>query len=107
MLEVEAGQVLLRAEDGEPALVGAGPLRYLGGWPDEALAFDLLKGLAEEVGLATLDLPPGLRLRRAGGLAYVFNYGGETVRLSEHGLTGRFRLGGDALGPSGVAILEA
>ncbi|WP_062119258.1 beta-galactosidase [Aureimonas sp. AU40] len=106
MLEVEDAHVLLRSRDGEPTLAGAGSLRYLAGWPDEALAFDLLKSLAEEVGLATLDLPPGLRLRRAGGLAYVFNYGGETVRLSEHGLTGRFRLGGDDLAPSGVAILE-
>ncbi|WP_019997714.1 beta-galactosidase [Aureimonas ureilytica] len=106
MLETGDASVRLRADDGEPALVGTGPLLYLGGWPDETLAFDLLKGLAEEVGLPVLDLPPGLRLRRAGGLSYVFNYGSRTLRLSEHGLAGNFRLGADELPPSGVAILE-
>lgn len=107
MLEVgSGGEVLLHARDGEPALVGGGALRYLGGWPDEALAFDLLRDLAGEVGLAVLDLPPGLRIRRAGGRSYVFNYGDETMRLSDHGLHGTLRLGSDDLPPSGVAILD-
>ncbi|WP_152047095.1 beta-galactosidase [Aureimonas psammosilenae] len=107
MLEVADAHVLRRSADGEAALVGGGSLRYLAGWPDEALAFGLLKDLAEEVGFPVLDLPAGLRLRRAGGLTYAFNYGGKAVRLSQHGIAGNFRLGSDDLPPSGVAILEA
>ena len=104
-LEGIDGSVLQRSRDGEAALVGAGPLRYLAGWPDAALARDLLKTMADEVGLPTLNLPEGLRLRRSGSLTYVFNYGEETRRLSDYGLTGHFRLGADALPPSGIAVL--
>ncbi|KAB0679382.1 beta-galactosidase [Aureimonas leprariae] len=104
---VADGDILLRTVDGEAALVGRGGLHYLAGWPDEALAFAVLGKLAERAGLATLDLPEGLRLRRSGKLTHCFNYGDAPVRLSQHGIEGAFVLGADELPPSGVAILEA
>ncbi len=99
--------VALACADGEAALVSAGGLHYLAGWPDATLASAALKRLAEKAGLETLDLPPALRIRRSNALVHCFNYGDEALHLPDHGLRGTPVLGELDLAPSGVAILRA
>jgi beta-galactosidase len=78
--EVEGGaEAVWRRADGLPAMVRAGGLRYLAGWPNEALWDRLVAEVAAETGLALTHLPEGLRLRDAGPMRFVFNYGPEPV----------------------------
>jgi beta-galactosidase len=69
--------VALRTADGRPALLGDGPVRYLAGWPDDATFDRIVRRLCDEVGLATLDLPDGLRVRDTARHRFVFNYAPE------------------------------
>ena len=54
-------------------------------------------------GLKTIDLPPGVRTRKAGDLRFVFNYGLDTHDLEALGFNGPFGLDGRTLKPAGVA----
>ncbi len=66
-----------RTADGRPALVGDGSVRYLAGWPDDTTFDALIRDLCVEVGLETMNLPDGLRVRDTGALRFVFNYAPE------------------------------
>ncbi|MCY1666795.1 beta-galactosidase [Rhizobium sp. SL86] len=70
--------ILSRFADGEPALVAAGRLHYLAGWPEADLLNTLARYLLEKADLAILDLPDHIRLRRRGPLTFAFNYGPES-----------------------------
>jgi beta-galactosidase len=83
--KVEGGPVIEATADGWPALVG-GRLRYLAGWPDAAALHRILGAACAEAGLATMDLPDGLRTRTAGGIRFWFNYGAEPVTRGGHTL---------------------
>lgn len=72
-LETEA-DVVECTTDGTPALLRAGRRAHLAGWPDSDAARRILGDLAREVGLATQDLPEGLRLRDTATERFVFNY---------------------------------
>ncbi len=106
LVGTEGLDVRLRTQDGEPALVGSGTLSYLAAWPDADLAVSILRAAAERAGLPVLDLPPGLRVRRSGGLVHCFNYDEAPVHLPDYGLSGEPVLGTHDLPPSGVAILR-
>jgi beta-galactosidase len=68
--------------DGSAALVVAGGrVRYLAGWFDHATQRNLLAQAAGAAGLAPVELPEGLRLRRRGELAFFLNYGERPVTL--------------------------
>ena len=67
-------QVVEAATDGWPALIRAGGLHYLGGWPDEAAFTRILTALCHEIGLETDPLPEGLRLRDTATHRFMFNY---------------------------------
>jgi beta-galactosidase len=104
---LEAGadaEIVLTAEDGVPGLVAQGNRRYLGGWPDQGLLFDIIMRLADRAGLRTKELRDGVRLRRHGGHVFAFNYGTTEFDLSALGWTGKPLLGNLVLEPSGVAI---
>ncbi|GAB4382402.1 beta-galactosidase [Albidovulum sp.] len=76
---LEGAAVSERTVTGAPAIVSAGRLHYLAGWPDEA-AFDrLVAAAAAAEGLKVAALPEGLRCRRAGGHRFWFNYGAAPV----------------------------
>ncbi len=90
--------------DGTPALLHAGRAHYLAGWPDAALLNAAMRHLLEAAGLPLMDLPPGVRLRRRGGLAFAFNYGPEPWAAPD---AGRFVLGGRTVPPQGVAAWQA
>lgn len=66
-----------RTESGQPAIAGAGHLRYLAGWPNDETFFDIVTRLAREAGLRPRDLPDGLRLRKTAHHRFVFNYSSE------------------------------
>ncbi len=70
-----------RFADGFGALFRHGNVRYLAGWPEAELRRAVLSGLCREAGIATHDLPQGLRLRRRGGVCFAFNYGPDTVSV--------------------------
>lgn len=68
---------LSRFEDGRPALVAANRRLYVGFWPDPVLLAGIIRHAVEQAGLAALDLPEAVRLRRLGDLVFAFNYGVE------------------------------
>ena len=77
-----ASEVLERTDDGEAAVRRAGRLIYLCGWPDRAAMRRLLGDAARAAGLATVDLPDGLRRTETAAEVFWFNYGPEAARLA-------------------------
>ena len=69
--------VLARTAEGKPAIMGNDHLRYLAGWPDDETFFALICDLCAELGLQTLDLPEGLRIRDTATHRFVLNYAGQ------------------------------
>jgi beta-galactosidase len=62
------------SEDGWPALVAAGKLHYLGGWPDEVALNRILQRACDTEGLECDPLPEGLRRRDTETHRFLFNY---------------------------------
>jgi beta-galactosidase len=88
--------------DGQGLIYRAGRLRYLAATLGSDALARLLAAVAGEAGLATVDLPEGVRLRRHRGLRFAFNYAAEPRRLPAD--TAReFLLGAEGLPPAGVA----
>ena len=58
-----AAQVTERTTQEQPAMMCAGQLHYLAGWPDPQAFHRILATACAEVGIATYPLPEGLRLR--------------------------------------------
>jgi beta-galactosidase len=71
--------VVARAEDGWPALIRAGGLHYLAGWADPPTLFGIIGNLCAEAGIATTDLPEGLRQRDSATHRFWFNYAAHDV----------------------------
>lgn len=69
-----AAQVVEMSEDGCPALVAAGKLHYLGGWPDEVALARILQRACAAEGIETDPLPEGLRRRDTATHRFLFNY---------------------------------
>ncbi|HEV7717470.1 MAG TPA: beta-galactosidase [Arsenicitalea sp.] len=99
-----SAETLLESEDGWPVLARQGRMHYLAGTPDETAHKRITRSLVDAAGLATHDLPDGLRTRRAGDALFIFNYGLQTRDLPALGFEGPFELDGAVLGPGGVAI---
>jgi len=70
----EAAEVVESTTDGWPALIGRGALRYLAGWPDAEAMARILAALCAEQGIATDNLPDGLRCRDTASHRFWFNY---------------------------------
>lgn len=97
-------EVALATSDGRPVLLQHGHVRYLAAQPDAALLRQLMERVAQEAGLPTLDLPPGVRTRRIGRTMFVFNYAAEPRPAPL--VAGYRRISGEALlAPAGVAVL--
>ena len=84
-------EVVERLADGRPLMMRAGPVRYLGGWPDEGALARILRDAGAEAGIETMDLPESVRVRDAGAHRFWFNYGPEAATV-----------GGRELPPAGV-----
>jgi beta-galactosidase len=79
-------------------------VHYLAAWPCAALLRAVLEDAAAASGLALLNLPQDLRLRRRGDVRFAFNYGPEPINLDAHVLGAKtYLIGGPALPPAGVA----
>lgn len=91
--------------DGRGVVWAAGKIRYVAGWPDAALLGQIVARMAGEAGLATHVLREGLRLRRAGGLTFAFNYAAVPVDVPV-GPGARFVIGGPVLPPAGCAVWD-
>lgn len=89
-------------EDGHPALLSHGALRYVCADVDGDLLRGWLEQAARDAGLATRRLPDALRLRRRGNLQFAFNYGSEAIRLPFVPQSACL-LGSPELSPAGVA----
>jgi len=85
-------EVIEATADGRPAVVGAGSLRYLAGWPDPAALNRMVASLCDAAGVGTHALPEGLRLRETGSHTFAFNYSA---------VPATFR--GQEIAPAGVA----
>jgi beta-galactosidase len=72
---VGTAETLIATEAGRPALVGAGNLFYLAGWPDQPGWDRIVSHAAERAGVETVTLPEGLRLRDTARHRFAFNYG--------------------------------
>ncbi|TPW27236.1 beta-galactosidase [Martelella alba] len=68
---------LARFSDGTAALVAEGHLHYLACWPEAGLLESLYRYCFGKAGIATMDLPEHVRIRRRGDLVFAFNYGPE------------------------------
>ena len=90
-----------RLTDGRGVVYASGSFRYLAAWPDEALLARVLRRMAGKAGLVTVDLPPDLRLRRAGDVTFAFNYGPDIIDL-EGIFSGELVIGQGAVPPAGV-----
>ena len=62
-------------------------IRYCAIWPDRALLRLLVERMAGEAGVALLDLPEGIRVRRTATHAFTFNYAAEPVAVPHLGET--------------------
>ncbi|WP_439528368.1 beta-galactosidase [Pannonibacter sp.] len=72
-------EVVIRASDGEPAVVRAGNFTYLAGWPDEAALNRVLTETTARAGIITTTMPEGLRQRDTQTHRFYFNYNPDPV----------------------------
>jgi beta-galactosidase len=72
-LETSAS-VVETSQDGWPALVAAGGLHYLAGWPDDATLDRMLADACQRAGITPDPLPEGLRRRDSATHRFWFNY---------------------------------
>ena len=91
--------------DGVATLLRDGRTRYLTVWPDDTLLRDVIETMADEAGIATLDLHEDVRVRDLGPLRFFFNYGPKPARIMD-GATGEFVIGGRELDVAGVAVVR-
>ncbi len=69
-----SAEVMEATEDGWPALVRAGGIHYLAGWPDDATLDRIVSVMAHDVGIDPDLLPEGLRRRDSATHRFWFNY---------------------------------
>jgi len=69
-----AADVVERATDGWPALLRAGGIHYLAGWPEDAVLDRMLVALCKAQGIGVEVLPEGLRRRDSDTHRFWFNY---------------------------------
>ena len=85
----------LALKDGSGVVYVNDNIRYCAAWPDCSLLDLLVARIAEAAGLAPIDLPEGLRLRRTATHVFAFNYSAKPIH---------FDLTGETIDPAGVSI---
>jgi beta-galactosidase len=91
-----------RFEDGWPAIVSHGRVRYVGAWLTHGLHRALLEQAAVDAGVPVQALPEGLRVRRRGNVTFAFNFGEAAVQAPAPP-SATFVLGGPRLATGEVA----
>ena len=100
-----AAEAELVAADGTVAGWRHERVRYLATWPGAELTDAVMARAARDAGLAVHGMPAGLRLRRAGGRVFAFNYAAAPIELPAS-LDGTLVLGQRRLEPAGVVVLD-
>jgi beta-galactosidase len=85
-------EVVEATADGRPVLMRAANRLYLGGWPDDAAFARIVGEACARLGVATEQLPEGLRLRDTATHRFAINYGPEPASFA-----------GRTIGPADVA----
>ncbi|MEO0463189.1 MAG: beta-galactosidase [Pseudomonadota bacterium] len=92
----------LALKDGRGVVFRHDNTRYCGAWPDKALLNTLIARMAGEAGIALMDLPEGLRLRRTQSHVLAFNYTNAPINTAALKL-GEPTLGEAIIPPAGFA----
>ncbi len=79
-----------------------GAVRYIAGWPDDALLARLISMMAHDSDTAITPLPEGVRYRRSGQYCFAFNYSTNPAQLSVGAK--QFVLGSAQIEPAGVTV---
>jgi beta-galactosidase len=95
----------LSYDDGNPAMVTSGRVSYLGAWAEPELLRPIIRKALERAGVALIDIPDHIRLRKRGKLTFAFNYGPDEWHAPAN--AGRFLLGGPVVAACDVACSEA
>ena len=74
-------EAIERTASGEAAAVASGQWIYVAGWFDSTAMLRVLKGACAQAGVATLDMPEGLRRRDTGAETFWFNHTDEAIRF--------------------------
>jgi beta-galactosidase len=73
--KIETSAMVVEAStDGWPALIAAGGMHYLAGWPDDQALARILTHICATQGIETDPLPEGLRRRDTASHRFYFNY---------------------------------
>lgn len=95
--------VLIESHDGWPILTRAERFFYLAALLNEEAHRTVTRRLVQFAGLRFVTLPEGVRTRRHGETAFIFNYGLDDHDLEALGFRRPFGLDGSRIGPAGVA----
>ncbi len=79
---------------------------YIACWPDPELLNTILAERCHALGIETMDLPQGLRVRRRGDVTFVINYEKEPIQINTHiadDPSRTYLIGGTTLEGGGVA----
>ncbi|MXO82724.1 beta-galactosidase [Altererythrobacter aestiaquae] len=101
-LETDADAELV-AGDGTVACWKQGNVRYCATWPEGDVIDVIVARAAEDAGLETVKMPEGLRIRKSGEFAFVFNYRNE-ARAVPDALCGEPMIGERILPAAGLAV---
>ncbi len=74
-----SAETILKTTSDAPAMMRAGGLHYIAGWPDAETYVDIVEKLASAANLKTTRLPDGLRLRDTDTHRFWFNYAPEDI----------------------------
>ncbi|MEM1380236.1 MAG: beta-galactosidase [Pseudomonadota bacterium] len=92
-------------DDGRPVLYTHGRTAMLTALPDTEWLQKLINDAAQKAGLATVNLPGGLRIRRNGDDTYAFNYAPTPTAIPDQLIgSARWIHGEKTLAPGGFAI---
>ncbi|WP_116139094.1 beta-galactosidase [Trinickia diaoshuihuensis] len=95
-------EVLVRFDDGLPALLRRERVTYMAACFDRALLGAAIAKCLRDAGIDVSPLPEGLRLRRRGAVRFAINYGDREQRVPAPS-GARFLLGSSVVGPIDVA----
>lgn len=100
--EVETALVpKLATADGQGLVWRDGHVRYIAGWPNPQLLNAVICDAASETSLQIINLPDGIRTRKAGDVRFVFNY---AATASELPWSDGYVIGNRNIPPAGVAV---
>ena len=84
-------EILEQTEGGNAVLIRKANLHYLAAWLDEDAMSRVLRRLCERAGIATVEMPTGLRQRCTASHRFLLNYGAQAVEFE-----------GETIPPAGV-----